>query len=451
MEEQLNLDIDSIARADAMSVTINQSWTAQDISESPYFGLHDDEDEKPFMVIDNGSAQMKAGFSGEDTPLRIPTVVGYDARKASLLSSDTKDYYIGHEAIHRQKKHGCYDLKYPLENGIVQNWEDMEKVWRHTFDNELRCVVGDEDEAEEDVAGVLMTEKPNTPKEDRERMTQIMFETFAARRFCVKNHAALAIYASGRTTGCVFDSGHGITHAVPIFEGYAVQYAVREHAEGATTIAGQDLTEYLRELLAESKSATWNPSICSKESRYRIYCSPEKIKEDLCYVSMDFYEEVDAFAGKEKQFEMPDGTIVAVHNQMIRCPELMFRPSLKGLLDYRGKSMMGCHEILKQSISDCPMAIRKEMLCNIVCNGGNTMFPNLPERLHAEVQGLMPKATYTKVIAPPERMLGTWIGGSILASLSTFRKSLIQHSSDTNTNTIGYEDVGPRIVHSMCW
>merc|ERR1712227_110330 len=109
-----------------------------------------DEDEKPAIVVDNGSGMMKAGCSGEDAPkVTFSSVVGYPKQKTALVGTD-KDYYIGEEA---QQKRGILLLKYPLEHGIVQNWEDMEKVWRHTFDNELRMVVSDENEGDEDCTG----------------------------------------------------------------------------------------------------------------------------------------------------------------------------------------------------------------------------------------------------------------------------------------------------------
>merc|ERR1711981_231352 len=148
-----------------------------------------DEEEKPAVVVDNGSGMMKAGCSGEDAPkVTFSSVVGYPKAKTALVGTD-KDYYIGEEA---QQKRGILILKYPLEHGIVQNWEDMEKVWRHTFDNELRMVVGDENEGDEDCTGVLLTVAPMNPKENRERMTQIMFETFTARRFYVAIQAVLS-------------------------------------------------------------------------------------------------------------------------------------------------------------------------------------------------------------------------------------------------------------------
>merc|ERR1712072_1539775 len=182
----------------------------------------DEGDEKPAIVVDNGSGMMKAGCSGEDAPkVTFSSVVGYPKQKRGILI-----------------------LKYPLEHGIVQNWEDMEKVWRHTFDNELRMVVGDENEGDEDCTGVLLTEAPMNPKENRERMTQIMFETFTARRFYVAIQAVLSLYASGRTTGVVVDCGDGVSHTVPIYEGYSTPHAIQR-----INLAGRDLTDYICKIL----------------------------------------------------------------------------------------------------------------------------------------------------------------------------------------------------------
>merc|ERR1712086_775306 len=137
----------------------------------------------------------------------------------------------------------------------------------------------------------------------------------------------------------------------------------------------------------------------------------------------NFAEEVDNFAGKEKTFELPDMSVVTVHNQIIRCPELMFKPSMDG------KEMMGLHELAKKTVDDCDLDVRKDLLCNIVMSGGTTMFPNMPER-----------------------MITVWLGGSILASLSTFGRMWINSTSqpDANPPIVGYDDVGPRIVHQMC-
>jgi actin beta/gamma 1 len=336
------------------------------------------------------------------------------------MTGGNKEYYVGEEA---QLKRGILVLKFPLEHGVITNWEDMEKVWRHTFDNELRVVVGGETEDDEDVQGVLLTEAPMNPRENRERMTQIMFETFNARRFYVAIQAVLSLYASGRTTGVVVDCGDGVSHTVPIYEGYSMPHAIQR-----INLAGRDLTDYICKILTESK-------INLHTSAERM--SAMKIKEELCYVSLNFEEEVDNFAGKEKQFELPDMSIVTVHNQIIRCPELMFKPSLDG------KEMMGLHELAKKTIDDCDLDVRKDLLANIVMSGGTTMFPNMPERLQAEVEKLVAEGAKVKVIAPPERMISVWIGGSILASLSTFQQMWISKQE--------YDESGPSIVHRKCF
>merc|ERR1719333_1294463 len=387
------------------------------------------EDEKPAIIMDNGTGMMKCGLSGTDAPtVTFASCVGYPKNKA-MMTGGNKEYYVGEEA---QQKRGILVLKFPLEHGVITNWDDMEKIWAHTFDNELRVVVGGESEDDEDVASVLLTEAPMNPRENRERMTQIMFETFNARGFYVAIQAVLSLYASGRTTGVVVDCGDGVSHTVPIYEGYSMPHAIQR-----INLAGRDLTDYICKILTESK-------INLHTSAERE--SAKKIKEDLCYVSMNFEEEVDNFAGKEKQFELPDMSIVTVHNQIIRCPELMFKPSLDG------KEMMGLHELTKKTIDDCDLDVRKDLLANIVMSGGTTMFPNMPERLQAEVEKLVAEGAKVKVIAPPERMISVWIGGSILASLSTFSRMWINQYSqpDASPPITGYDEVGPRIVHQMC-
>merc|ERR1719451_176013 len=235
--------------------------------------MMDDEEEKPAIVVDNGSGMMKAGCSGEDAPkVTFSSVVGYPKQKTALVGTD-KDYYIGEEA---QQKRGILILKYPLEHGIVQNWDDMEKVWRHTFDNELRMVVGEENPDDEDCCGVLLTEAPMNPKENREKMTQIMFETFNVRRFYVAIQAVLSLYASGRTTGVVVDCGDGVSHTVPIYEGYSMPHAIQR-----LDLAGRDLTENLMKILTER-----GYSFTTSAEREIV----RDLKERMAYVAENYEE-----------------------------------------------------------------------------------------------------------------------------------------------------------------
>lgn len=388
-----------------------------------------DIEDKPAVVIDNGSGMMKAGLSGEDAPtVTFSSCVGYPRHQSCLIGTQ-KSMYVGEEA---QQKRGILTLKYPLEHGIVQNWDDMENVWRHCFDNELRMNVGDEYEADEDCCGVLLTEAPMNPKENRERMTSIMFETFNVRRFHVAIQATLSLYSAGRTTGIVVDCGDGVSHTVPIYEGYSMPHAI-----GRINLAGRDLTDYMCKILQESRI-----TLTSSAERE----TAKHMKEQLCYVADNFEEELNSFAGKEKQFEMPDGQMVTVADQCIRVPELMFNPALAG------KEMMGLHQLTKHTVDQCDMDVRKDLYHNVVVSGGTTMFPNLPERLQSEIQALIPDAVKAKVVAPPERMISVWVGGSILTSLSTFAGMWINKESNPEAQPpiVGYDEMGPRIVHMMC-
>ncbi|KAJ5066829.1 actin-5c-like protein [Anaeramoeba ignava] len=261
------------------------------------------------VVIDNGSFEIKSGFAGDDEPTIILSNVVGNLINQTNINDFTKKEYIGNEA---QKNREILNLNYPIQRGIVEDWDNMETIWNYLFTSQLKidpknCLF-------------LMTYPQFNPKSSKEKTTQIMFETFDISAFYMHNAQILSLYSSGRTTGIVVDIGHGTTAIQPIYEGYEISHAIDRY-----NISGVDLTQYLIKLL-EEKGYSFTTSSEIEMAR--------EIKQRFCYCSTNYQEEIKQNENQfhlEKEYESKNGDIISISEERIKCCESLFDPRIIGI------------------------------------------------------------------------------------------------------------------------
>lgn len=358
----------------------------------------------PAVIIDNGSGSCKAGISGELEPRAdVASVIGHHKDKM-------EECYIGAKAL---SKKASLVLNYPVDRGIITHWDDMEILWRHIYRYELKVKASERP--------VLLSEPPLNPLRKREIMTELMFERFKVPALYLAIQATLALYASARTTGLVMDTGDGVTHAVPIYDGYCLPHGVSR-----LDVAGRDITRYLTHLLLDNSHLSVSRA---KETTVK------DIKEKFCYVALDPGQEAEKKT--EGVLKLPDGNTIKINLPLCRAPEILFAPKIVGL------EAPGLHTMITNSIRKCDKDICGLLYGNLVLSGGSSLFQGMDERIFKEIEPEVPNRVPVRIIAPPERACASWLGGSIISSLVSFIPMWITQED--------YKEFGPAAVHRKCF
>lgn len=358
---------------------------------------------RKIVVCDNGTGFIKCGYAGANFPLKtFPSLVGRPIIRAQyqIDGVEVKDMVVGDEA---NKLRSLLELSYPMENGIVRNWEDMCHVWDYTFNEKMGIDPTD--------CKILLTDPPMNPISNRRKMLEIMFEKYGFHSAYIAIQAVLTLYAQGLLTGVVVDSGDGVTHICPVYEGYALPHLTRR-----LDIAGRDITRYLTNLL-RLRGYAFNHTADFETIRM--------LKEKLCYCAYNVKQEqllATETTYLTDTYTLPDGRVIKLGGERFEATEALFQPHL---INVEGQ---GIAELLFSTIQSADMDIRTELYKHVVLSGGSTMYPGLPSRLEKELKQLYLDRVLNgdterlqkfkiRIEDPPNRKDMVFIGGAVLAEV----------------------------------
>jgi len=403
---------------------------------------------QPAVVIDNGTGYTKMGYAGNSEPQYIiPSAIGTKGGKTQDINVKQEgisdlDFWIGDEAM--EKENGGYQITYPVKHGQIEDWTHMEWFWEHCIFRYLRCEPEDH--------YFLLTEPPLNAPENREYTAEIMFETFNVPGLYIAVQAVLALAASWTSkevqkktlTGTVIDSGDGVTHVIPVAEGYVIGSSIKH-----IPLAGRDITEFVRQLQLDREKNTIPPQLRKKVAK--------KSKEKYSYVCPDLVKEYSKYDTqpekfiKKHKFVEPVSKkeyIIDIGYERFLAPELFFNPEI-----FSSDFLTPLPTVVDQTIQSCPIDTRRGLYGNIVLSGGSTMFKDFGRRLQRDIKRavdnrialseklsegrIKPVPVDVKVISHLMQRYAVWFGGSMLSSTAEFYS--VCHTK------AAYDEQGPSI------
>lgn len=332
-----------------------------------------------------------------------------------------------------------------MKDGMIDNWDLFDKVLDYSY---KRIIMSDSD-----LHPVLFSEASWNIRQNREKLTELMFEKYKVPAFFLVKNAVLAAFANGRATALVVDSGAKHTSVVPVHEGYVLTQAVvksplggdyltmqcQKHLEGQSidltmgyavsakdVVKERDPPRYTKRTLPENLTNSWQ--------QYMLRQQLQDFQATVVQVLESPYDERIASQIPTVHYEFPTGYHQDFGSERFRLAENLFE-----------HTMLGAGQLASTSVSNCDSDIRPALYGSVVVTGGNTLLPGFAERLNRDLSHRAPSNTRIKMIVANgtvERRFGAWIGGSILASIGTFQQMWISAQE--------YEESGKSQVERKC-
>jgi len=418
-------------------------------------------DEVGALVFDPGHFSLRVGYAGEDCPkAEIPAMVG----SSPDGTDDDNSMETGETAKTKKKFHiDTAQLNFPkkdmevanyMKDGMIQDWDLFESVLDYSYKKIIQ--------SESELHPVLFSEAPWNKKDRREQLCELMFEKYNVPAFFLVKNAVLSAFANGRSTGLVIDSGATHTSAIPVHDGYVLQHAIVKSPLGAdflTTQCHQFLEERKIELAAtyqikdkrevgEGQRPHWTkrsnlPEVTKSWHDYQIKEMVRDFQHNVLQVHEQSYNEESCSSIPQVEHEFPTGYNTDFGVERFKIAEALFDPS--GIRGTNTGAMMGAAHVVTTSVGMCDVDLRPALYGNVVVTGGNTLLQGFNERLNRDLSIKTPSTMRFKLIAangPQERRYGSWIGGSILASLGSFQQMWVSKQE--------YEEGGRAQVDRKC-
>ncbi|XP_008566427.1 PREDICTED: actin-like protein 10 [Galeopterus variegatus] len=361
------------------------------------------------VVVDQGSGFTKAGFAGEKQPRIV-------LKSSSLVPSWDRPVLPGAPGCELA---GGVARAHPIKHGVVVDWEALEGLWERLLVGGLRVCP--------EQWPVLVSDSPSAPPADRERVAELLFEALAVPACHMASTAMLALCSAGALSGLAVEAGAGVCHATPIYAGHSWHKATFRQ-----DVAGTTLSRYLRDLLVAACPYLGQRALPRKDIT--------QLKKRCCYVSLDFEGDLcDPARHHPASFCMGNGCSVCLSSERFRCPEPIFQP---GLL---GQAEPGLPTLAFRALQKMPTTLQTRLANAVVLAGGSTLFPGFVERLDMELEAQCQRHGYMalrpRLVAKPGRGCAVWTGGSMVASLHSFRCHWMTRAM--------YQECGSRLVHDV--